>query len=400
MIPHHGPAANLLDAALTHHQRGWTVIPVRGKDAAVKWKRYQAGRPDEAQLRRSFEAPGVTGLAVLLGSASGGLHCRDFDIEGNYDCWAAGHIGLARTLPTVATKRGYQVYFAGRADHYSELEDGEYRGDPGHYCVLPPSRHPAGPLYRWQVPLPEGPLPLIDPHEAGLLPVPLPLLNTSSPITLPCNTENTGDGVVCSSVSESSVFSVLHAPGVGQAIRATLPAGEGRRHRALFHLARQLKALPHLAGADPAALKPVVKHWHRLALPVIRTKPFKESWLDFVDAWKRVKFPAGTGPLQALWSRALAEPPPPEVLAYAEEGVRRLVALCFQLQRRAGAGTFFLACRTAQDVLGLDSHVTAWRWLRILQVDGVLVRVSTGSKASRLANEYRYMMRPTGRPAD
>jgi hypothetical protein len=177
---------------------------------------------------------------------------------------------------------------------------------------------------------------------------------------------------------------------VEQAILATLPAGEGRRHRALFHLARQLKALAHLADADPVALKPVVKRWHTLALPVIRTKPFEESWLDFVDGWKRVQFPAGTGPLQALWSRALAEPLPPEALAYEEEGVRRLVALCFQLQRRAGAGTFFLACRTAQDVLGLDSHVTAWRWLRILELDGVLVRASTGSKASRLANEYRY----------
>jgi hypothetical protein len=217
MVTLRGPAGNagsLLGAALDyHHQRGWTIIPVRGKDPAVKWKRYQAGRPDEAQLRRAFEAPGVTGLAVLLGSASGGLHCRDFDVEGKYDRWASSHIALARTLPTVATKRGYQVYLAGRADHYAELEDGEYRGDAGHYSVLPPSRHPAGPLYRWQVPLPEGPLPLIDPHEAGLLPVPLPLLNASSPITLPCNTENTGDGGGCSSISESSVSSVLHALG-------------------------------------------------------------------------------------------------------------------------------------------------------------------------------------------
>jgi hypothetical protein len=180
---------------------------------------------------------------------------------------------------------------------------------------------------------------------------------------------------------------------VSHAILATLPESEGRRHRALFELARQLKALPQYADADPPALQPIVREWHRLARPIIRTKPFEESWLDFVDGWANVRFPAGAGPLDALWARALAEAPPPEAAAYEQDGVRRLVALCRQLQRRAGEETWFLACRTAGSLLGVP-YQTAWRWLRLLERDGVLHRTSTGSKATRKANEYRCVRQP------
>jgi hypothetical protein len=170
----------------------------------------------------------------------------------------------------------------------------------------------------------------------------------------------------------------------------------GQRRRALFRLARRLKALPHLADADVGSLKPLVRQWHGLALPVIRTKPFEESWLDFADAWARVKFPAGTGPLEDLWQQARAEGPPPAALAYEQEGLRLLVGLCRRLQQHAGEGTFFLACRTAGALLRVD-HTVAWRWLRVLEIDGVLRRVSTGSKAARRANEYRYFVTEKGK---
>jgi hypothetical protein len=76
----------------------------------------------------------------------------------------ADHPDLAQTLPTVATSRGRHVYFrAGPADLFfldlrdlNPPEDGEYRGDSGHYCLLPPSRHPDGPTYKWLLPPPDG----------------------------------------------------------------------------------------------------------------------------------------------------------------------------------------------------------------------------------------------------
>jgi hypothetical protein len=117
----------------------------------LKWKPYQHAPPDEARVRKWFGGKTDYGIAVILGEVSGGLVCRDFDTAKGYDGWAAEHPDLARTLPTVATVRGRHVYFrAAAADlRYVDLrkreppEDGEYRGDSGHYCVLPPSKHPA-----------------------------------------------------------------------------------------------------------------------------------------------------------------------------------------------------------------------------------------------------------------
>ena len=77
----------------------------------------------------------------------------------------------------------------------------------------------------------------------------------------------------------------------------------GKRHRRLFDLARELKAIPALASADLARLKPIVRNWHQAALPIIRTKPFDETWLDFAESWDKVRFPKGQGPMCTIFSR-------------------------------------------------------------------------------------------------
>jgi Bifunctional DNA primase/polymerase, N-terminal len=381
-------SAELLGHALTLADRGWTLIPTLpgSKAAAVAWKSFQCVRPTQCDLEQWFGPGGIAGgIAVVLGKASGNLACRDFDDQDVYDRWARGFPDLATRLPTVQTHRGRHVYFVGPSG-FEDLGDGEYRGTVRQYCLVPPSLHPMGGCYRWLVPLPPGDLPVIaDPFSAGLIYHPLTSCNTE-------NTENSGGIGGGEGGSAPSVFSVLHEPTdkVERAILVTLPTGEGQRHRAVFKLAQQLKALPHLADADVIDLKPIVWRFHQRALPVIRTKPFEETWLEFAEAWPRVKFPAGRGPLEVLWSRALAEAPPPAALGYGLEGIRRLVALCSQLQRHAGQGTFFLACRTAGSLLNVV-HTTAWRWLRLLEIEGVLRRVTTGSKVTRRANEYRYL---------
>jgi hypothetical protein len=376
---------DLLAAALAYRGRGWSVIPTIDKrHPRFAWKRFQREPPSEALVTDWFTRFGdVSGVAVLCGPVSGDLACRDYDDPLAYDRWAGAHPALARKLPTVRTKRGYHVWLRG-PQGYEDCGDGEYWGDPRHYCMLPPSPLPQGGRYEWLVPLPEGELPFLDPSEVGLI-------GTDEVV---CNTEDSRGLRGSKGVSDPSALSVLHdatsAGPAGDAILASLPSGAGQRHRALFALARRLKALPHLADADLACLRPLVRRWHELALPVIRTKPFEESWVDFAEGWRLVKLPAGAGPLEALWAEALAAPLPPAAMGYGDEGVRRLVAFCYRLQRHAGRSPFFLACRTAGALLGTN-HVAAWRWLRLLEIDGVLARVSTGSRAKRRANEYRYV---------
>lgn len=384
--PKHNRARNspLLDTALEYQQRGWSVIPTDNKKLATcRWKRFQTEPADEDTLRQLFSNPRALGIAVITGPISGGLAIRDFDINASYLRWGSAHPELAKLLPTVKTGRGYHVYFRG-PEEFHKLADGEYRGDSAHYCLLPPSRHPTGCLYEWTIPLPSGPLPVIDPLDAGLC--------------TPCNT----DSAVDSEHSDDSAITEVEglkrqaaatndcADCVADAIKRTLPVRLGERNRRLFEFARELKALPHLEHAKPGQLRPYVEQWHKLALPLIGTKPLEDSLIDFYRAWDAVKFPAGDGPLAQLLTRAARSTPPAVALRYPDPRVRQLIGLCRELQRLAGTNAFFLDCRTCGRLLGVE-YTTAWRWLRLLCVEGVLELVSQGSQRAMKANEYRYL---------
>ena len=162
--------ASILEIALEYCRRGWSIIPIKPgtKKPTCTWAKYQAKRANESQLTEWFGNGQDVGLAVVFGPVSGGLVCRDFDTMEGYECWAADHPGLAKTLPTVATARGRHVYCHANHRGIKKLDDGELRG--AGYCLLPPSRHPDGPEYRWLIPLPDRPLPLIeDVQAAGFL---------------------------------------------------------------------------------------------------------------------------------------------------------------------------------------------------------------------------------------
>lgn len=162
---------DILEAALAYVQRGWSVIPIGPgtKKAAGKWRKYQKRRPSMTELESWFGNGSMFELAVVLGEVSGGLVCRDFDDMAAYENWAAKFPDLAKTLPTVATARGRHVYFRAELLRSQKLSAGEYRAN-GNYVLLPPSRHPAGTVYTWLIPPPEGEIPLVDPVESGLLP--------------------------------------------------------------------------------------------------------------------------------------------------------------------------------------------------------------------------------------
>jgi hypothetical protein len=91
--------------------------------------------------------------------------------------------------------------------------------------------------------------------------------------------------------------------------------------------------------------------------------------------------------LLAVWEVAKQKPPHPVAARYYLPGVRFLVALCAELQLAAGSGTFFLACRHAGALIG-ENFRRVSGWLKKLEADGVLRRITTGSKAGRRANEY------------
>lgn len=419
---------NILQAALEYQQRGWSLIPLvmAQKRPAVNWKRYQTQRANDSTLRKWFRNDEI-GIGVVFGSVSGGLLSRDFDTIESYKQWARNHSDLAQILPTAATNRGRHVYASVSQKHVADIRlilgkpdgvgaiavaDGELRCGVGCYSVLPPSVHLSGVVYRWEVPLPDGPLPDIDIFASDFYQTSYSSSSPSSSSTKltrelrgfgSCNGEYRDHGGIqrlqknteaifgdCKKRKKTSSDPGDWSDSVQWAIVDSVPEGPGQRHRQVFELARGLKAVPELADAKAANLKPHVRQWHKLSLVNITTKAFEETWIDFLKAWPRVKYPKGEDPMKTIFQNAAQQPLPNPAHKYEQDGLRLLVSLCRELQRSAGEGPFYLSCRTAGRLLDVH-HTTANRWLYLLVNDELLVVVEKGDRAKHRASRYRYL---------
>ena len=141
--------------------------------------------------------------------------------------------------------------------------------------------------------------------------------------------------------------------------------------------------------ADRNELRRIVTDWHGMALPFIRTKPFDETWTDFIIAWGKIKRPAGQS-LAAALAAADVAPAPEAANKYRSPTLRRLVALCARLAAQWGSKPFPLGCVKAGECIGF-SKSEAHRLLKTLEFDGIIQLATKGSKASGRASEWRYL---------
>jgi hypothetical protein len=400
--PKHGA---VLQAALRYAGLGWSIIPIaagtKKPPKRFRWKRFQRRRASEEDLREWFDGRDDLGVAVILGEVSGGLVCRDFDDLLAYRRWSRAHRELAGTLPTVATARGWHVYFrVGPSGWvYRDLrpgELGEYRADGGHYCVLPPSPHPDGCEYKWAVPLADGEVPFIEDVVAAEL---LPQKSFSPDETQKAQETPSGRGG-CKGGSESSYgrvrLSVETEMIVQEAVARCIPTGPGSRRAKLFELARRLKFLPEFVGLPATKidfLKPFLRQWWKKAKRRTSGKHprFWQSWRDFVFGWEEARVPYGAT-MRAIREKAESGPPPKvAVEKYGEGSLRTLLAaLCRELQRFHGDKAFPLSGRMAAELLGV-SPTQAWRWIGQLVQAGIIVPVKKYPRGKRQATEYDYL---------
>jgi len=174
---------------------------------------------------------------------------------------------------------------------------------------------------------------------------------------------------------------------IEKAIAATLPAEGAKWGRKLFAFARNLRGI--LGNADVRTLRSHVMAWHRRAFG---DKPFDETWTAFLLGWSKIKVPVGAKPaLETAFARASAKPPVPiAVQLYSEGPLVLLAGICRELQALAGDADFYLDCRSAGRLLGLD-HTTAWRCLNLLCTHGILIAGTVGSMATRRASRFRFI---------
>ncbi len=373
---------------------GWSVIPVRGKKPTGSWKQYQQRHPSDPELQKLFLGK-HTGIAVICGSVSNNLICRDYDVRKGYFAWKKAHPDLAETLPTVETARGFHVYCCVSADalRNSRFADGEYRGN-GCYVVLPPSKHPeTNKPYRWVVAPTDGIPFILDPKEAGLA---ADLSNEESRSNLSFKVEDPSaplSYMASSGSFGSSTFLNKEEEiewKVQEAIERTLPIAPGQRNRSLLDLARMLWAIEGL-DTGMANLRGIVKRWHAGCVHTITTKEFDQTWIDFVRAWERKKWPKGQTVL-ALVEEAKRRPLPKAALFFDSPRRRLLVALCAVLQEKMGDDVFYLSGPDAGKCVGLTPKC-AWEALNALcsPMAQVLKLECRGKPGGKRSNRYRFI---------
>jgi hypothetical protein len=169
---------------------------------------------------------------------------------------------------------------------------------------------------------------------------------------------------------------------------------------AVFHLARELKAVPELRDRPAKDLKPHVRKWYDRARDRLGDRTFADTYARFVGAWASVIYAAGDDVVKLAWEMALQQPPPPEAVEYDDARIGRLMGLCIQLQQEnelAGRGAWFaLSGYTVEALLGVSQR-HASTWLKMLVEDDFLTITKPGGNfrgGRRMAREYRLAKRP------
>jgi hypothetical protein len=384
-LPHN--VKELLEASLEYHEV-WAITLCRPGTKQPAFKDWGERRFTAKEIKGFFRRYGALNPGVILGEASDLI-----DVDADTVAAEAEFAELADGIdmpvaPTFSSTRGKHRLFAPdkrlaalkkSVIKFNGLEFRIGANGKATQTLLPPSI--TDQMTRsW----------LIDHKECDPPRLPAEFVRRIIKRNTELYTEGTEEHKPCPALSVSSVSWATPQPAdtIDMAIAATLPLMAGQRNASLFQLARILKANPEFARADVTRLRPIIEHWHSLALPSIATKGLSATWCDFRNAWPKVRFPAGQDPIMSILKEADARALPSITRIYPEPELKRLVALCRQLQLQNPKGPFFLDCRTAGRLLGV-THTTAHTWLRLLAMDKVLqvVRIGTRHKAT----EFRYL---------
>ena len=145
---------SLYAAAAEYLSFGWSVIPLAGKQPAIKtWKEYQSRYSTREELTKWFGTGDLakTGVGIVTGKISG-LVVVDCDTPEDSAYWRSHFLMSPLTVKT--GRGGEHIYY--KAPEGAEIRNRagvflrhiDVRGEGG-YIVAPPSLHPSGKHYAW-----------------------------------------------------------------------------------------------------------------------------------------------------------------------------------------------------------------------------------------------------------
>jgi len=392
------PNSQFLEAALNYRNFGLSVIPIakrgNGKQPAISWKPYQTTLPTEAELREWFARGDLNGLAIVFGQASGDVCCRDFDSKTTYQKWAMEQPDLAKTLPTVKTKRGYHVYFrTGAQINVKYVFEGEIHSRNS-YCLAPPSLHPEGVNYEWIIPLTTENLLTIE--------KPIKVFSMEQDVTEGIEGIEVTDGTKGTEKIEgikddrSGIIKggKLNQDEIAAIVKLVLPQNSHGNHVSLFNLARAVKGKEKHQGVTftEDLLKEIFASWFKQNANLRPGQSHGDYYLEFLDAYEHAIYVPGQEPFIAAWNKAKQSTTPAIVKRhYADnEEMQLLVKLCCELQRLSGDRPFFLPFSKVQQQFNLENRVIAGRRLQDLQRRKI-IKLENAHTATR-ARRYRYLL--------
>lgn len=168
----------MLDAALSYAARGWAVFPLQphGKDPLDGSSGFKDATTDAAKIRKWWGRFPDMNVGMATGAASGGVVAVDVDendLKGKHGmdtltAWEGERGALPETPMSITGSGGYHIllHVDGPCPCSTNAEkDVDIRGDGG-YIVLPPSVHPNGNSYEWELDPDE--VPVADADENAL----------------------------------------------------------------------------------------------------------------------------------------------------------------------------------------------------------------------------------------
>lgn len=367
----------ILDHALEYHSKGIKVVKAfyKGKYPANgdEWKRYRT-EPITVDLLSEWFGPEATygNISAITGTASGGLTVLDFDVEEAYQWWVEKYPFFARILPTSKTGRGYHIFFRSELDKDDTSSLMKMDVKAKGLVAMPPSMHKTGVRYKWIIPLPDSldDLPMINPYDWSL-----DNFTDGSDGSDGIEGSDGSEGVCESRLKGYEQLKTVTRGMIDEAIESTLPKKYGERNGLLFLFARKVKWIDEIKNWSLDEVMFIADMWHEKALPNIETKSLLMTQARFKNAWEDARFPPGEGESLNIAKEAAfksTEPMAELELYEGDEIAKKVIRLCFELQRLAGPdGEWFIPTNKAEELFGV-SH--SWLAMILKHLDGTIIK--------------------------
>jgi len=141
--------SSVFEAAKSYLAAHVSVLPVRGKEPAIKWTSLQKQPPSMAALNQWQNTGLLSGVGVICGEVSGNLVVMDFDDHAFVKEFVQTFPTLSETYIVLSgSRRGaHFYYFVDDLPKTTTFQGIELRSN-GSYVVAPPSPHLSGNLYK------------------------------------------------------------------------------------------------------------------------------------------------------------------------------------------------------------------------------------------------------------